>query len=793
MYKKEIIIIFCLFIYISMILLIPIVNSYGEEWFNLDWEYRKMHSINGSIGSGYNYSIPITVYYDEIPNVLYNIDVENAWCWFSKPVTMEYNNVLYVCWINKDGDVGILSLNYTTNEIDTYELHNSLHVDDHSIPSVAILQNGSLFCGYSTHNLDNLVRYRISENPEDISEWNTEQTFSTGTATTYVQPILLDSTFYVFYRTFDGVNVGWSYRKSTDSCNSFSSEYIMYYNQSSGSPSPYTIPVKNGENRIDFCVTETSGGNSETDGVRHFYMESGSFYESDGTLICSEGSLPFTLNDMTTVYDSSVTGYDAWIQDISINPIDDEPVIVFTEFENVDTTHNYEYAYWSGTEWIIEHIINGGSYIDGTAQKHYSGGIAIDRNNASIVYASVGSGSDFDIYKLVTDDNGENWNDELISDTTVKSLRPQSVYNYTVSNFIWFYGTYDFYDDYDCYISVYSEIYTGGNMVSCEGNCRTDFGDIRFTDDDGETELNYWIQEKYDGDYAVFWVKVSDNLDSDVNIFMYYGNSEATYLDDYTDLEHGENTFLIFDNFDSGVLDTEKWNLIQGNVGWYGNEFMVLTDTIGTRGLIESYDTVSLGTYYCVSAQYGDILGGQCHFLALRTSGNWNNRALDLETYTDYPSIFFTYNSGSSTTTNPCYFSSPTSYNIYVGTWESGESTVYVNNTLIAQHNTNIPITDEVLVLYEGNIHSGSSLGIDYIFARNWINPEPISGLWSIEQTYVPLPTPTPTPTLTPTPTGTSTPTPEGEITDSMIIAIVALLFAFMAFTLVIRNKKENK
>ena len=180
--------------------------------------------------------------------------------------------------------------------------------------------------------------------------------------------------------------------------------------------------------------------------------------------------------------------------------------------------------------------------------------------------------------------------------------------------------------------------------------CRSDFGDIRFTDSDGVTELSYWMEEKVDGDYAVFWVKVpsipqphpkvetgewtvdgntyhrrtkitvtekaGQNLtdyqvqvvintkwlvdngyatsngnevrftDSEGNLLSFWRetdfNTEKTiywvkipnlsanstktiyiYYDEeltaVTDASNGEATFLFFDDFDLGYLDTDKW------------------------------------------------------------------------------------------------------------------------------------------------------------------------------------------------------------------------------------------
>jgi hypothetical protein len=84
--------------------------------------------------------------------------------------------------------------------------------------------------------------------------------------------------------------------------------------------------------------------------------------------------------------------------------------------------------------------------------------------------------------------------------------------------------------------------------------CSPDFGDVRFTASDGVTLLDYWMQEKVDGDHAVFWVKISDNLSSNpATIYVYYGKSEATST------SNGNNTFLFFDDFSGSTVDTNKW------------------------------------------------------------------------------------------------------------------------------------------------------------------------------------------------------------------------------------------
>jgi len=95
--------------------------------------------------------------------------------------------------------------------------------------------------------------------------------------------------------------------------------------------------------------------------------------------------------------------------------------------------------------------------------------------------------------------------------------------------------------DYQIKIVVhYGSGTDSGEHVYLNGKCRTDFGDIRFTADDGETELPYWIERKVDGDYAIFWVKVPSipaSPDKAI-IYIYYGNLDVTTTSNLT------NTFL---------------------------------------------------------------------------------------------------------------------------------------------------------------------------------------------------------------------------------------------------------
>jgi len=70
------------------------------------------------------------------------------------------------------------------------------------------------------------------------------------------------------------------------------------------------------------------------------------------------------------------------------------------------------------------------------------------------------------------------------------------------------------------------------------GKMRSDCGDIRFTDSDGVTNLNYWLESGCNTTSTKIWVKVpSIPASSTKTIYVYYGNPSATRADNPQDLD----------------------------------------------------------------------------------------------------------------------------------------------------------------------------------------------------------------------------------------------------------------
>ena len=80
---------------------------------------------------------------------------------------------------------------------------------------------------------------------------------------------------------------------------------------------------------------------------------------------------------------------------------------------------------------------------------------------------------------------------------------------------------------------------------------KSDFSDLRFTTS-GNTPMPYWVQET-GSNYAVVWVKVPAIPTTGTQMYLYYGNPSAPVL------SNGDATFLFFDHFDRGSVNSIRW------------------------------------------------------------------------------------------------------------------------------------------------------------------------------------------------------------------------------------------
>jgi len=97
-----------------------------------------------------------------------------------------------------------------------------------------------------------------------------------------------------------------------------------------------------------------------------------------------------------------------------------------------------------------------------------------------------------------------------------------------------------------------------GENVYVGSKARSDFGDVRFTNKNGDL-IDYWIEE-FEATNATFWIEVPSIPASPNNetIYIYYGKSDAT------NVSNGTATFIFFDDFESQDIgeapDSNKWD-----------------------------------------------------------------------------------------------------------------------------------------------------------------------------------------------------------------------------------------
>jgi hypothetical protein len=129
-------------------------------------------------------------------------------------------------------------------------------------------------------------------------------------------------------------------------------------------------------------------------------------------------------------------------------------VIVYATFPTAASDHRYRYARWTGSAWWVDNEIctAGGPLYAG--EPYYSGGVTVDKVDPSIVWASRKPGSQWEIYKYVTANNGTSWTETQITTGSAdmqarpycppgKSMRP-----------LWWTGTYTSYTSFDTRVIV---------------------------------------------------------------------------------------------------------------------------------------------------------------------------------------------------------------------------------------------------------------------------------------------------------------------------------------------------
>ncbi|MHA1936145.1 MAG: DUF2341 domain-containing protein [Candidatus Thorarchaeota archaeon] len=326
-----------------------------------------------------------------------------------------------------------------------------------------------------------------------------------------------------------------------------------------------------------------------------------------------------------------------------------------------------------------------------------------------------------------------------------------------------------------------------GENVYLDSHCQTDFDDIRFASSDETTLLDYWREVYTNGDQAVFWVEISENLDSTKSIFIYYGNVGASSASD------GDATFIFFDDFSSGTISwAERWasndqgafsvesGTVRCDVSPSDADFLRTLNSYGESNRIH-YKVRNEGSNHAMYTHYSDnsgfmdetVVNANCKFVSADKSGADGTLA-----YFDDTSV-----AGSPNFEAQTVDWAPTSWatiilavdGSYVSLSARQLETEWTLNGTNAKSGYN---------RYLKFLCGSSDIFIDDVFIAKYTQNEPVHSTWGVEESQSGQTTPS-----------TATTTPTAAIDSMMLIAsfggvgIIGLIAAFV----IIRSRRKSK
>ncbi|MCK4444220.1 MAG: DUF2341 domain-containing protein, partial [Thermoplasmata archaeon] len=266
-------------------------------------------------------------------------------------------------------------------------------------------------------------------------------------------------------------------------------------------------------------------------------------------------------------------------------------------------------------------------------------------------------------------------------------------------------------------------------IVALNENSRNDFGDVRFTSDDGETLLDYWMQEKVDGDYAVFWVKVEDDLSATAQtIYIYYGKDDATTTSD------GSDVFTIFDHFDNGVIDNPPWTSSTG-ASESGTTLTVGDENPDWDNVVSITQSVnkSIETKLNIDwVQPGSASPEGLRFFAA-------NNIISFYGQGGYYRIYLMVG-GSVLVDQMIDTDYGTEYHYHSIRWTNDYSFWLIDDTGKGAYNDAPSVDMDVRIR---SYSPGNYILADWLFVRNYVYPEPSHGSWGSEDSSRPAAPPT--------------------------------------------------
>jgi hypothetical protein len=275
-----------------------------------------------------------------------------------------------------------------------------------------------------------------------------------------------------------------------------------------------------------------------------------------------------------------------------------------------------------------------------------------------------------------------------------------------------------------------------GENVDCNGHVQADFDDLRFTNADGITLLDYWIESitgTTPNKLATVWVEF-DSIGTDATTFyMYYGKADAPAY------SNGPNTFIFFDDFELGNLS--RWSTAEsqrsvqsstkknGAYAAYGagaasNRTLAHAITLSDEFCVHYWAGPSITSSYVFYGCFSQEVGGSSY---LRIPITLGGLAYGKTQYYDGPYKDYS---------TPLFFTGGTwsEVNLFIDL-PNNQFRLQYNSTLV-NNVTTVFTTDNLTAIrnYCSSV-TGRNIYLDDFYIRKWNAIEPSWGSWGPEET----------------------------------------------------------
>ena len=396
-----------------------------------------------------------------------NITSEGAWCWFADPRALHYQNAAgtinatYIGYIDIHGNIRATQVDFVNGRRDEVLIRSYFQPDDHNNPTFLILPDERVMIFYTRHTDEPCIWYRISQRPGDITSLGREHRIETNHNTTYPSPFIMSDDPSHIYLCWRGINWHPTIARLTlpDAEDNVTVDFGPKQIVQSTGARPYAKYQSNGRDKIYLTYTT---GHPDNEWPCWLYFNVIDINHGNGPILRDiKGNELARISEQTfrvskseeykaqyplTLIDSPSDSRN-WVWQISTDA-QERPVVVMTRISNDKNSHTYLHAKWTGKEWRLTELADGGHAFHQSWQrteKCYSGGMAIDPSNTNVVYLSVPVGNVYEISKVTLKDNGKIKERTYVTTSSAKNnMRPYVIPGSETSplRLCWMHGDY---------------------------------------------------------------------------------------------------------------------------------------------------------------------------------------------------------------------------------------------------------------------------------------------------------------------------------------------------------------